>query len=154
MASHDVHLHVDQTSMMHSWLGRERVRLSRSPWFRVFSKMQTSQKDKTVATHDLRAKYRRSREPDIQNTPSCKLRIHHLPLCLHPLIHLSSRSIASSNPSSLIASHTQITTFQTTIHNTQHTPSAKPGAHQVIQQSKNLHRNIENRIPEDTFISQ
>ena len=39
-------------------------------------------------------------------------------------------------------------------HNTQHTPSAKLGAHQVIQQSKNHHRNIENRIPEDTFISQ
>ena len=127
--------------------------------FRVFflfakDRAKYSQKDKTVATHDLRAKYRRSREPDIQNTPSCKLRIHHLPLCLHPLIHLSSRSIASSNPSPLIASHTQITTFQTTIHNTQHTPSAKPGAHQVIQQSKNHHRNIENRIPEDTFISQ
>ena len=142
MASHDVHLHVDQHD---AWLGRERVRLSRSPWFRVFflfakDRAKYSQKDKTVATHDLRAKYRRSREPDIQNTPSCKLRIHRLPLCLHPLIHLSSRSIASSNPSSLIASHTQITTFQTTIHNTQHTPSAKPGAHQVIQQSKNLHR--------------
>ena len=160
MASHDVHLHVDQTSMMHSWLGRERVRLSRSPWFPCL--LFVCKRPSKILTERQDSGYTRltSEVPTLTRTRHPKYAILQAP---HP--SPSPLPPPSYPPVKQVHSLIESITTHRIAHTNHHLPNHHPqhathterqarcsSSNPTIQESSSC--NIENRIPEDTFISQ